>query len=412
MRTLYCGWDGGGTRTTVLLTDRNGKALGQAQFGPLNLNGNSKATVSGTVRDAVSFMLEHGRVTALVIGMAGISNRAAVDFITHAVRAAGYGGPLRIVGDQEIALEGALEGPGAVLISGTGSVCCGRNEAGEFFRSGGYGWIIDDLGSGYAIGHDILTAAVRDEDGRGGPTCLKQMALEAVGAKDIPGLITWLYGPSGSKKEIAALATLLRPALAQSDAAALRIAEKASADLADMVTALWHRAGLTKGELVFSGSIPEHYPEIAEGVTERLRQTLPELRVTEPHGTAAQGAARLAVAAVSPEEAVCVNALPGFTMRAMREKDLPAVRSLLKRTYDMGDVPWSPITEDWLRRAALAPDRVSLVTEQQNGTLAGFALCATEPARQTAYLSMLAVAMPVRRRGVGAMMLRAIRELA
>lgn len=190
---LYCGWDGGGTHTTVLVSDHRGQTVAQASFGPLNMNGNPKSVVTETVKNAVAFMKAQGECCSLIVGMAGVSNRDAVAFITKQIRAAGYKGDLRIVGDQEIALEGAIRKHGAVLIAGTGSVCCGRNEAGDFFRTGGYGWIIDDLGSGYAIGHDILMAAVRDEDGRGPATCLKQMVLNEIGAEDVRGLITWLY---------------------------------------------------------------------------------------------------------------------------------------------------------------------------------------------------------------------------
>ena len=54
----------------------------------------------------------------------------------NTVRSAGYPGPLRILGDQEIALEGAIQGHGAVLIAGTGAICFGRDKAGNRFDAG------------------------------------------------------------------------------------------------------------------------------------------------------------------------------------------------------------------------------------------------------------------------------------
>ena len=107
-----------------------------------------------------------------------------------------------------------------MLISGTGSVCCGRNDSGTLFRTGGYGWRVDDEGSGYAIGRDILRAAVRAEDGRGPATVLKQAVLEQLGLPDIPGLVAWMYAPQTGKKEVAALAPLLNQALERQDEAA------------------------------------------------------------------------------------------------------------------------------------------------------------------------------------------------
>ena len=48
----------------------------------------------------------------------------------------------KLVGDQVIALNGALSGEaGIALIAGTGSICFGKNGAGEYARSGGWGQI-------------------------------------------------------------------------------------------------------------------------------------------------------------------------------------------------------------------------------------------------------------------------------
>ena len=38
-----------------------------------------------------------------------------------------------------------------VTISGTGSICYGRNEAGEVFRTGGWNHVLSDEGSAYDI---------------------------------------------------------------------------------------------------------------------------------------------------------------------------------------------------------------------------------------------------------------------
>lgn len=108
---------------------------------------------------------------------------------------------------------------------------------------------------------------------------LKGAVLHTVGVKDIPGVITWLYAPSTGKKEVAALAPLLLPALQAKDKAAVQIAEKAARELAEMVAALWKRAGLTQGELVFSGSVLKHYSVIADKLTKHLSGSCPRLKV-------------------------------------------------------------------------------------------------------------------------------------
>ena len=293
----YCGWDGGGTKTEVCILNREGKTASQA-FGPLNVNGASRETVEKTVRDAVTYMSCQpdglSGCAMLVIGMAGVSNRDAAAFMEQTVRQAGYEGPLRLAGDQEIALAGAIQGYGAVLIAGTGAICYGRDLAGNSFRVGGWGYLIDDGGSGYAIGRDILMAAVRAEDGRGKDTCLKQKAFDALGVKDISGIITWLYSPGTGKKEIASLAPLLLPALEAGDEAAGAIARKAANDLAELVITGWHKTGMRDGEAAMTGSILNRYAPIRSMAEARIHAELPEVRVISPRFSPARGAALMA----------------------------------------------------------------------------------------------------------------------
>lgn len=293
---VFAGWDGGATKTAVRLVDASGNLISENSFGPLNLNGTSPEAVRRHVAEAVAWTAnQSGACGGLVIGAAGVSNLKVHSTLEADVRAAGYAGPLRILGDQEIALHGAIRNYGAVLIAGTGSVCFGRDPSGAFFRTGGRGYLIDDEGSGYAIGRDILAAAVRAEDGRLSGTCLLDLVYDYLKTDTPEGIVSWVYAPSTGKKEIASLAPLLLEALAREDAAALRIAEKAAAALAQLVTAAWKNAHIQDGELALTGSILQRYARIREGVILSLKKKLPALRVGEPLGTPAEGAAALAL---------------------------------------------------------------------------------------------------------------------
>lgn len=292
------GWDGGGTKTRVICLSEDGRILAKADFGPLNLNGSNTESVRKTVQDAVRFMADtpfaQGKCRGLAIGAAGISNVQAAHFLEGEVRAAGYAGLLYTVGDQDAALAGAIEGPGAVLIAGTGAICCGRGKRAEHVRVGGYGYLIDDGGSGYAIGRDILAAVVRAEDGRIAPTVLTSLVTKQLAVSDVNALITWLYAPGTSKKEIAALAPLLLRALELHDAAAERIAETASEALAELAGTTWRRLGLMEGELAMTGSILTHYIFVRTRTEQLLKTAWPAMHIIAPHFDAAYGAALLA----------------------------------------------------------------------------------------------------------------------
>ena len=295
----YCGWDGGGTKTEVCAVDEGGREIARCSFGALNRNGISAVRVRQTVVDCVSYMAKlPGGLNGcknLVIGMAGISNEKAGEALENAVRSAGYHGRLSLAGDQEIALAGAVRLPGAVLIAGTGAILYGKDEQGAPFRVGGYGYLIDDGGSGYAIGRDILSAVARAWDGRAKETCLQNLVFHHLGVQDITGVITWLYAPETGKEEVAALSPLLLPALERKDAAALQIAEKAALDLSELAVTGFQKAGIQKGELAMTGSIVSHYPLIRARTESLLRAACPGIALLSPRGCAAQGAAKMAM---------------------------------------------------------------------------------------------------------------------
>ena len=295
----FCGLDGGGTKTALCILDIDKNIVKESQFGPMNINGSSPDTVRKTIQDVLTFIsdsLPNGLsdCAAITAGMAGISNETSVCFLKEIFSESEYHGKLSLVGDQDVALNGAINGAGAVLIAGTGSVCCGRDEHGNVFRSGGYGYLIDDVGSGYAIGREILTAVVRSYDGRYPETLLTESAFSKLHTDDIRGIITWLYSPSTSKKEVAELATLLIDAVQKNDLIAMNIADKSANDLAELVFALWRKAGLTGGELAMTGGILNHYSFIASNVKEKILEKLPDINIHAPYHSPAFGAALMA----------------------------------------------------------------------------------------------------------------------
>ena len=121
------------------------------------------------IRDA---MVRHGgrvpvRICAGVSGAGRAEDQAALTD-TLRTRFVGYRLDLELVHDGVIAFEGAFgEGSGLIAIAGTGSVILGRTHDGVTLHAGGWGYLLGDEGSGYAIGRDglkQLTAAFDRND--------------------------------------------------------------------------------------------------------------------------------------------------------------------------------------------------------------------------------------------------------
>ncbi len=295
----YCGWDGGGTKTSVCIIDENNNIIAQATFGPININGSSSEVVKQTINDCINFMSQVpgglDSCAGLVIGAAGINNTLLVDIINKTIRGSAYSGPYKLVGDQEIALYGAISGPGCILIAGTGSVCYGKDENDNPFQCGGYGYLVDDKGSGYAIGLDILTAIIHSFDGRGPQTILKKMVFSLLSLNnDIDALITWIYDPSTDKHQIASLAPLLSMAAEQNDTVAINLSKKTASDLAELVITAWRNAKMSTGEISLIGSIINYHPVIKRELIKIIKTNLPCATIVSPKNTADYGAALLA----------------------------------------------------------------------------------------------------------------------
>ncbi|MCT2195439.1 BadF/BadG/BcrA/BcrD ATPase family protein [Paenibacillus sp. MB22_1] len=299
------GIDGGGTKTKATVADETGNVVRSFAVGPLNLNGQDAGSVEQTLDHLLRIVaevcggLEH--CVQMCLGAAGISNPVAAERLTSLIRSGGYRGGLDLVGDHETALCGALDrSHGLILIAGTGSICFGRNARGETHRTGGCGHLIDDEGSGYSIGRELLSAVVRAADGRSGPTAITELVYAQLEIDSVRQLIGFVYSKDTNKKDIAALAPLLSPACELGDSTALAIARRSAIALAEMAAPVASRLALEEGELALAGSVLLRSAHVQAGVREALNERFPRLTCTLPKHDAAYGAVMLALRALAP----------------------------------------------------------------------------------------------------------------
>jgi len=315
------GIDGGGTRTSVIVARTDGENVGSFSAGPLNYNGQAEAVVARSLQQiadgiAAAIATDAAPVgttgctadegggsashldtcLAICIGAAGISHPLVAGRLTSLLRDCGYRGELLLVGDHETALCGAHGGrSGIVLIAGTGAICYGRSPAGDTHRSGGYGHLIDDGGSGYAIGRDLLAAVVQAADGRIGPTRITELVYERLAVSTVPELIGYVYDPARSKRDIAALAPLLSLACEAGDEQALRIAERSADELLQPIAAVAERLALQEGPLALLGSVLTANRHVRDALHGRIAGRYPRMTVVEPQYDASYGAVLLAI---------------------------------------------------------------------------------------------------------------------
>lgn len=291
------GLDGGGTGTQVCVRCPHCEKEEMFVLGPLNINGQTEEKAKQTIRQ-LQGELEKRRLsekdcTGIAIGAAGVSNPDAKKFLECQMEELGFSCPVLVYGDHETALAAELEScHGVILISGTGSICYGIDQEGNQVRAGGWGHLIDDQGSGYAIAVDILSAVVRAWDGRGDATVLTELVFEELGVSDVSGLIHNIYEPGRSKKEIATLAVLVEKARAMGDSVALHIEERAVDGLYELIQAV-HCKMPEEKEIVLAGSVLKNNQWIQCSLIEKLKTKEPQWNIRTARRSAAFGALRL-----------------------------------------------------------------------------------------------------------------------
>ena len=194
--------------------------------------------------------------------------------------------------DTVAGLTGGLSGrPGIALIAGTGSACLGINAQGERWLCGGWGALADDVGSAPWVGLRALQAAARAEDGRAGPTALRDIVFDFLGLAEPRQLISRIHNQGLERAELGRLAPLVVDACRGGDATAEAILRDAATELSALASVTARRLfGEAPCEMILVGGLALSGPPFQTMLTDRLHQDTPSLRVVEPELSPVQGA--------------------------------------------------------------------------------------------------------------------------
>ena len=234
------GVDGGGTRTRVLLLARDGTHAGRAE-GPAALvrpdhPAPAARVVAATVRRAARAAGVALPLPALWAGLAGAGRARVRRTLEAALRDERIARAVRVGTDVEAAFHDAFgDGPGIVVVAGTGSVVLGAGEDGRRLRVGGWGGVMGDEGSGYHIGVSALRAIAAATDRRAPPTALTGAVLDLLGLDRPRELPAW--AEPATKADIAALAPVVIRTARSGDAAANSVIRRALDALGDQLSA-------------------------------------------------------------------------------------------------------------------------------------------------------------------------------
>lgn len=285
------GIDGGGTHTRVAIVDERGEIVSRSTFGPFNISAIGEVNCRNRLREVFGSIGKMSDCRSVCIGGAGVSSDRLGGIIREELAAVGFAGKLRLCADFVIAKRGAMAGPGAILICGTGSVAYGVTGGGEELRVGGYGHLVDDGGSGYAIGRDGLMKTIRMLDGRLEKTGLADAVLAEIGGTGIQSILDYVYYSGRDKSAVAALTKSVLKCAEDGDPVAMDILKTECEELALIVSAVSRKMGGERFRLSLFGGLLEN-DTVYRRITEERLSAYAE--IIKPEHDALYGAAKLA----------------------------------------------------------------------------------------------------------------------
>lgn len=284
--SYFVALDGGGTKTECWVADES-RVLGQSSGPTVKIMNVGEQAATAALRAIVREALGAANVAGDSIrrtcfGLAGSSSAEVRSWAEATLREL-ISGDIIVTGDEQIALDAAFrDGPGVLVIAGTGSHVTGRCANGTTVSAGGWGPVLGDEGSGTWIGLEALRACLRARD-RGIETCLLREIQQAWGLEDLGSLVA--KANLRERPDFGSLTMVVAGCAEDGDALAHGVLERAGEELAGQVSLVISKmraaecAAEDGSRIAFTGSVLGRIPRVLRAMDERLRAAWPKITV-------------------------------------------------------------------------------------------------------------------------------------
>ncbi len=254
MSRIAVGVDAGGSKSAVTYSlDGERKGVWYGNSANATVRGAERA--SDTLAGTIELALDGALPDAIFVGAAGAGRARVAEMLHDALAARFAGARVEIRDDAYSALRAAVpQGDGAVVISGTGAIAYAERD-GAGFRSGGYGYLFGDGGSGFGIGAAAVDRLLRAYDGRAPRDAFAKELETAFAVSSLHETLQKVYGDPSPARAVAAVAPVVLDLAGRGDRTAGKIVQQAAAELADLLMAAIVSAGLAGSDapIAFSG---------------------------------------------------------------------------------------------------------------------------------------------------------------
>ena len=296
---IFLGIDGGGTKTTCVIGDET-SVLGTGTAAGSNVVRLGEAKARESLADAIgqacaAANIKPAQIERTCVGLAG-AGRPEISNLLRRILTELVSGEIEVVGDMVIALQAAFgDGPGVMVIAGTGSMAYGRNASGNTLRAGGWGFSIFDEGSGHWIGRSAIAALMRNYDETGAENSILLDHVKKSWALTTREQLVLAANASPSP-DFAALLPAVLSAADSGDALAQSILTQAATELARLAKIVIRRLFFdgAKISVAMSGGVFSNCALVRQIFYNSLRSEYPNCAVNPAMVDAVRGALELA----------------------------------------------------------------------------------------------------------------------
>lgn len=274
MSGYVIGVDAGGTYTSAAAYSQSGEVLGVAREGFGNPLVDKQAAVSNIARAALGCR-QQGECLLVMVGVAGGEGSqiaAALPYeIAAALKAGGLDAKVRVVSDGRMGLLAHFGGSdGVLVVAGTGSIVYGQ-AGGQLARSGGWGHLLGDEGSGYAIAREAVRLLLLRADQGAANTPFLSALYADMGTEKARDCVDVFH--KQTKGENAALAKIVDAFAREGDCDAQTILRGQARLLAETVFSLHTRLGLPHSfRFAMVGGVIQNAYRVREDMERRLSE--------------------------------------------------------------------------------------------------------------------------------------------
>lgn len=291
------GVDGGATKTEAVAYSLEDQELAEGHSGSGNLNLDFNKAVKNIISaiekciNNVEEQDRQGECLCIYLGIAGIEVGDNLEKVETLLKEK-FGCKVQGFHDAQLAHAAILKGEdGIITISGTGSVSYGLYK-GKQARTGGWGHILGDQGSGYAIALEAFKRMTIEEDSGWVRSELTQAILGKLNSDQVNDIRRFIY--SASKGEIAAYVPIVVELAKATEINSVNILKQAGKDLAIMTERLYKKLGVNESiNIGVYGSILSKVDLVREEFRSCLERDLDSVKFLAEDISATKGACYL-----------------------------------------------------------------------------------------------------------------------